>query len=54
MGGIIRMDQDGKNREIYATGLRNPGAWTSTRRTSRCGATTTRLTAWATIFRPAR
>ena len=24
MGGIIRMDQDGKNREIYATGLRNP------------------------------
>jgi len=24
IGGIIRMDQDGKNREIYATGLRNP------------------------------
>jgi glucose/arabinose dehydrogenase len=24
MGGIIRMDQDGKNREIYSTGLRNP------------------------------
>jgi glucose/arabinose dehydrogenase len=24
MGGIIRMDQDGKNREVYATGLRNP------------------------------
>jgi glucose/arabinose dehydrogenase len=24
MGGIIRMDQDGKNREIYVTGLRNP------------------------------
>ena len=24
MGAIIRMDQDGKNREIYATGLRNP------------------------------
>jgi glucose/arabinose dehydrogenase len=24
MGGIIRMDRDGKNREIYATGLRNP------------------------------
>jgi glucose/arabinose dehydrogenase len=24
MGGIIRMDQDGKNREIYTTGLRNP------------------------------
>ncbi|WP_158817790.1 PQQ-dependent sugar dehydrogenase [Methylocapsa sp. S129] len=24
MGGIIRMDQDGKNREIYALGLRNP------------------------------
>jgi glucose/arabinose dehydrogenase len=24
MGGIIRMDQTGKNREIYATGLRNP------------------------------
>ena len=24
MGGIIRMDQTGKNREIYSTGLRNP------------------------------
>jgi glucose/arabinose dehydrogenase len=24
MGGIIRMAQDGKNREVYATGLRNP------------------------------
>jgi len=24
LGGIIRMDQDGKNREVYATGLRNP------------------------------
>lgn len=23
IGGIIRMDQDGKNREVYATGLRN-------------------------------
>ena len=25
IGGIVRMDQDGKNREIYATGMRNPG-----------------------------
>ena len=24
MGGIIRMDRDGKNREIYANGMRNP------------------------------
>ncbi len=24
LGGIIRMDQDGKNREVFATGLRNP------------------------------
>jgi len=24
IGGIIRMDQDGKNREVYTTGLRNP------------------------------
>ena len=24
IGGIIRMDQDGKNREVYAVGLRNP------------------------------
>jgi glucose/arabinose dehydrogenase len=24
MGGIIRMDRDGANREVYATGLRNP------------------------------
>ncbi len=24
IGGIIRMDQDGKNREIYAIGMRNP------------------------------
>ena len=24
IGGIIRMDQDGKNREVYALGLRNP------------------------------
>ena len=24
MGGIIRMDRDGKNREIFATGMRNP------------------------------
>ena len=25
IGGIIRMDRDGKNREVYAIGLRNPG-----------------------------
>jgi glucose/arabinose dehydrogenase len=24
IGGIIRMDRDGKNREVYARGLRNP------------------------------
>ena len=24
IGGIVRMDQDGKNREVFATGLRNP------------------------------
>jgi len=24
IGGIIRMDRDGKNREVYASGLRNP------------------------------
>ena len=24
IGGIIRVDQNGKNREVYATGLRNP------------------------------
>ena len=24
IGGIIRMDRDGKNREVYAVGLRNP------------------------------
>jgi glucose/arabinose dehydrogenase len=24
IGGIIRMDTDGKNREVYATGMRNP------------------------------
>ena len=24
IGGIIRMDRDGKNREVFATGLRNP------------------------------
>ena len=23
IGGIVRMDQDGKNREVYATGIRN-------------------------------
>jgi glucose/arabinose dehydrogenase len=23
VGGIVRMDQDGKNREVYATGVRN-------------------------------
>jgi glucose/arabinose dehydrogenase len=54
MGGIIRMDQDGKNREIFATGLRNPVGMDFTRRTRRFGATTIRLTAWATISRPAR
>ena len=25
IGGIIRMDRDGKNREVYATGVRNSG-----------------------------
>ena len=25
IGGIIRMDRDGKNREVYATGIRNSG-----------------------------
>ena len=25
MGGIIRMDRDGKNREVFATGVRNSG-----------------------------
>ena len=24
MGGIIRMDRNGANREVFATGLRNP------------------------------
>ena len=55
MGGIIRMDQDGKNREIYSRpAYAIPRAWTSTRRTSRFGAMTIRSTAWATISRPAR
>ena len=54
IGGIIRMDQDGKNREVYATGMRNPKAWTSIRRTRRSGRTTTRSTAWATTSRRAK
>ena len=55
MGGIIRMDQDGKNREIYAhRHAQSCRAWTSTRRTRRFGVTTTRSTAWATTSRPAR
>ena len=54
LGGIIRMDQDGKNREIYAHGCAIPSASTSTRRTRRSGPTTIRSTAWATTSRRAR
>jgi glucose/arabinose dehydrogenase len=49
-GGIIRMDRDGKNREIYATGLRNPfnpndkTLWSNDNQ----------VVAWATISRPAK
>ena len=35
-------------------GFAIPWAWTSIRRTRRCGPTTTRWTAWATTSRPAR
>ena len=50
IGGIIRMDRDGKNREVYAVDCAIRSAWISTRRTSRSGPTTTRSTAWATRF----
>jgi hypothetical protein len=54
IGGIIRMDREGKNREVFATGIRNSWAWTSTRRTRPSGSPTTRWTGWATTSRRAR
>jgi glucose/arabinose dehydrogenase len=52
IGGIVRMDRDGKNREVYARGIRNSVgiAFRPARRS--CGSPTTRWTAWATT--PAR
>ena len=53
IGGIIRMDRDGKNREVYASGSAIPSVRTSIRKTRRCGSPTIRSTAWATTFRRA-
>ena len=54
IGGIIRMDRDGKNREVFARGIRNsvgqdfnPANWRTLVRP------TTRSTAWATTSRRA-
>ena len=51
IGGIIRMDQNGANREIFADGLRNPLGFDFDPATG--GRTITRSTAWATTLRPA-
>ena len=54
IGGIVRMDQDGKNREVYATGMRNSvGMDFNPERQGRSGSPTTRPTAWATTSRRA-
>src|SRR5271154_2594574 len=42
IGGIIRMDRDSKNREVYALGSATRSVWTSIRRTSPFGSPTTR------------
>ena len=55
IGGIIRMDRDGKNREVYATGLAQSGRHgLQPEGQDRSGPTTTRSTAWATTSRRAR
>ncbi len=53
IGGIVRMSREGKDREVFAWGVRNSVGRTSTRRTRRCGSPTIRWTVWATTSRRA-
>ena len=49
MGGIIRMDRDGKIEKFMQSGCAIQSAWTSIQRTRRSGPTTIKLMAWETI-----
>jgi glucose/arabinose dehydrogenase len=49
LGGIIRMDRDGSNREVFAHGIRNSvGMDFNPKDKTPCGLPTTKSTAWGT------
>ena len=52
MGGILRMDPDGANKEIFASGIRNSVGMDFEPKDENCGSPTIRSTAWATTSRP--
>ena len=54
IGGIIRINQDGTGREVYARGVRNSVGHDFNPANGDSGSPITRSTAWATIRRPAR
>ena len=50
IGGILKMDTNGQNREVYVLGARNPAVWTSILLLVTYGGMTTKLMAWVIQF----